>query len=184
MNIEVTYFKHSLLPLVFMAATVLVASLLPQVRDWLLPIMFLLLPFFDFVWRMPGFKSGRLVQFRWLALSVIISGILFKRPDLLDVFTLMVLIAAIPEEWFFRAYLQKQLGNNMVAILFVSLIFSVMHFIAHNSIVAWFVFIPSVVFGWIYKKTDDLILIIMLHALSNLVYYIYIESYIVKLFAR
>ena len=96
----------------------------------------------------------------------------------------MVLVAALPEEWFFRAYLQKRLGNHIAAVLLVSLMFSLMHFITQSSAVAWLVFIPSVFFGWIYKKTDDLILVVILHALSNLLYYIYLESHFVAFFNR
>ena len=92
----------------------------------------------------------------------------------------MVLVAALPEEWFFRAYLQKCLGNNVAAVLLVSLMFSLMHFITHSFASAWLVFIPSVFFGWVYKQTSNLVLVVMLHALSNLVYYIYLETYIVK----
>ena len=96
----------------------------------------------------------------------------------------MVLVAALPEEWFFRAYLQKCLGNNVAAVLLVSLMFSLMHYITHRSVETWLVFIPSIFFGWIYKKTDDLILVVILHALSNLVFYIYLESYFMAFFGR
>ena len=94
-----------------------------------------------------------------------------------DVFLAMVISAALPEEWFFRGYLQKKYGNNLFAVVFVSLLFALLHYLVQASVIAFIVFMPSLIFGLIYKKTDDLILVVMLHALSNLVYYLYLEEY-------
>jgi membrane protease YdiL (CAAX protease family) len=115
---------------------------------------------------------------------VVISALLFQNPGAIDLFIVMVMVAAFPEEWFFRLYLQNRLGNSIVAVLIVSLLFSFMHFIAHGLSSAWLVFIPSVLFGYIYKQTSDLVLVVLLHALSNLVYYIYLESLIINLFGK
>lgn len=174
--------KHLLLPVVLFILTVFVAVSAQQNRDWLLPIMFLLLPFADFFWRVPHIRWQQQAVIRWVVLTVIISVLLFQHTEVLDLFTVMVLVAALPEEWFFRAYLQKRLGNNIGAVLIVSLLFSSVHYLTQDSVVACLVFIPSVFFGWVYKKTDDLILVVILHALSNLVYYIYFASYFTEVF--
>ncbi len=182
MNFNLYTLKHFLLPAALFVLTVFVAVFVQQSRDWLLPVMFLLLPFIDFFWRMPHLRWKQQFVIRWVILAVIISTLLFLHTEVLDLFTIMVLVAALPEEWFFRAYLQKRLGNNIAAVFIVSLLFSWMHYLTHDSVVVWLVFIPSVFFGWIYKKTDDLILVVLLHALSNLVYYIYFETYVTQFF--
>ena len=184
MSFEVYSLKHYLLPVVLFVLTVFVAIFAQQNRDWLLPVMFLLLPFVDLFWRVPRTRWAKQFVISWLILAAIINVLLLQNAEILDLFLVMIFVAALPEEWFFRAYLQKRLGNNITAVLIVSLLFSSMHYIVDSSVVTWLVFIPSVFFGWVYKKTDDLILVIGLHALSNLVYYIYVESYFVEFFGR
>ena len=183
MKLDVLYLKHSLLPGSLYIVTVLVAMLAPQSRDWLLPILFLTLPFFDFLWHLPRNTFEKKFLIYWAVIAVVISVLLFQNMEVIDLFIMMVLVAALPEEWFFRVYLQKRLGNSVAAVLVVSLMFSLMHFITRGGIVAWLVFIPSVIFGWVYKSTGNLILVVILHALSNLVYYIYLEAHIVKYIA-
>lgn len=184
MSFNIHAVKTFLLPGVLFVTAALVAMFAPQSRDWLLPVLFLLLPFVDVRWSMPRIPFARQSLISWVILSVVIILLLLQNTQLVDLFTMMVLLAALPEEWFFRAYLQKRLGNHIAAVLIVSLLFSLMHYITHRSVDAWLVFIPSVFFGWVYKKTDDLILVVLLHALSNLLYYIYLESHFVALFGR
>ena len=175
--------KYFLLPSILFAVAAFVAMFALQSRDWLLPVLFLLLPFVDVQWSMPRISFGRQFLISWVILSVAIILLLLQNTQLVDLFTVMVLVAALPEEWFFRAYLQKRLGNNVAAVLIVSLLFSLMHFITQSSAVAWLVFIPSIFFGWVYIKSNDLVLVIILHALSNLVYYIYLKSYVAVFFS-
>lgn len=182
MSFNIYTLKKFLLPSALFSATVLVALFVRSSRDWLLPVMFLLLPFADFFWRTPNIRWEKRSQIGWTILVVAMAVFLIQNLEVLDVFTVMVLVAALPEEWFFRAYLQKRLGNSVAAVLVVSLMFSLMHFITHSFTSTWLVFIPSVFFGWIYKQTSDLVLVVLLHALSNLVYYIYLESYIMDFF--
>ncbi len=182
MRFNIYALKYFLLPCVLYVVVALLAIIAIQDRNWLLPILFLLLPFVDAQWRMPRVFRGRASLISWLTTSVIISVLLYQNTQLINLFTMMLLLAALPEEWFFRAYLQKRLGNSITAILVVSLMFTLMHFITSNSFVSLLVFIPSVFFGWVYKKTDDMVLVVMLHALSNLLFYIYLKSQIVMFF--
>ena len=184
MSFNIHTVKTFLLPCILFAAAAFVAMFALQSRDWLLPVLFLLLPFVDVQLSMPRIFFGRQSLISWAILSIAIILLLLQNTQLVDLFTVMVLVAALPEEWFFRAYLQKRLGNNLAAVLIVSLLFSLMHYITHRSVETWLVFIPSIFFGWIYKKTDDLILVVILHALSNLVFYIYLESYFMAFFGR
>lgn len=177
MSFNIRNIRFFSLPGVLFAAIAFVAMFFLESRDWLLPILFLLLPFVDSQWSMPRMHLGKQSLISWIILSVSITILLLQNTHLLDVFTVMVLVAALPEEWFFRAYLQKRMGNGVAAVSIVSLMFSLMHFITRSSVDACLVFIPSLFYGYVYKKTSDLVLVVLLHALSNLVYYIYLESY-------
>lgn len=184
MYFNIHYLKHFILPCAFFAVIVFVAMFAPQTRDWLLPILFLLLPFFDLHWRIPKILFKKKFLISWIIFSVVIIVLLFQNTQLVGLFTVMVLVAALPEEWFFRAYLQKQFRNGLGAVLIVSLMFTLMHYIVRGSVEACLVFIPSVFFGWTYKKTGDLMFVVILHAFSNLVYYVYLESYVKMFLAR
>lgn len=78
------------------------------------------------------------------------------------------LIAAIPEEWFFRYYLQQKLGNNAQGIIVTSCLFSLSHGLSLTWNMALMVFPASVFFGYVFLKSRDFVLVILLHALSNL----------------
>lgn len=173
--------KYYLLPCILFVAVTFIAIFAQQSRDWLLPVLFLLLPFIDFQWRIPRVPRSKKSLISWIIITVVIIVLLLQNTQLIDLFTVMLLLAALPEEWFFRAYLQKRLGNSITVILLVSLMFASMHFITSNSFDSLLVFIPSVVFGWLYKKTDDVVLVVLLHALSNLLFYVYLESQIAML---
>lgn len=100
-----------------------------------------------------------------------------------------LLLTALPEEWFFRAYFMKQLeiiihlnktrikriGPELAANIATSIFFALLHTITQG----WFglsVFIPSLIFGWVYQKNQDLLLVTLLHTLSNIVFYIYLSN--------
>lgn len=90
-----------------------------------------------------------------------------------------LLLVALPEEVFFRGYLQTKLGNNIKGIIIVSLLFAVGHFITlclgggHNiSICAQSIltFFPSLVMGYLYFATKSLWASIIFHFFANIVH--------------
>ena len=181
MNSNIQHLKHCLLPGVYFIATVLVAIFAQQSRDWLLPVLFLLLPFADFLWQMPRIEWKTRLLISWVLLVITIVVLLFKNPDVLDVFTMMVLLAALPEEWFFRAYFMQRMESILAgqwrANIATSLFFAMLHF----PMQGWFgltVFMPSMLFGYLYQRQKDLVLVVLLHALSNIVYLSYLVEYI------
>lgn len=95
------------------------------------------------------------------------------------------MMAALPEEWFFRGYLQKRLGGGMASVFIASVLFSLAHMISVSWVVGFLVFIPSIVYGYVYKKTDDLIFVIFLHGISNIFYkaylYVWVNEYLFSL---
>ena len=90
-----------------------------------------------------------------------------------------LLLVALPEEVFFRGYLQTKLGNNIKGIIIVSLLFAVGHFITlclgggHSiSICAQSIltFFPSLVMGYLYFATKSLWASIIFHFFANIVH--------------
>lgn len=90
-----------------------------------------------------------------------------------------LLMVALPEEVFFRGYLQRKIGNNIKGIIIVSLLFAIGHFITlclgggHNIAIcsqAILTFFPSLVMGYLYLKTKTLWASIIFHFLANIVH--------------
>lgn len=90
-----------------------------------------------------------------------------------------LLMVALPEEVFFRGYLQNKIGNNIKGIIIVSLLFAVGHFITlclgggHNIAIcsqAILTFFPSLVMGYLYLKTKRLWASIIFHFFANIVH--------------
>lgn len=90
-----------------------------------------------------------------------------------------LLIVALPEEVFFRGYLQNRFGNNIKGIIIVSLLFALGHFITlclaggHNVSIcsqAVLTFFPSLVMGYLYLKTKTLWASIIFHFFANIVH--------------
>ena len=90
-----------------------------------------------------------------------------------------LLLVALPEEVFFRGYLQYKLGNDIKGIVIVSLLFALGHFVTlcigggHNIVVcsqAVLTFFPSLVMGYLYFRTGTLWASILFHFLANVVY--------------
>lgn len=83
-----------------------------------------------------------------------------------------VILTAVPEEWFFRAYYLTQLAkytSSSKANIISSVLFGVLH-IPTQGAAGLLVTLPSLVFGCIYIKYKRLGIVILLHAASNLVY--------------
>lgn len=111
-----------------------------------------------------GVYTGESISFRMLSLTFIL---------------VQLLLVALPEEVFFRGYLQSKLGNNIKGVVIVSFLFAVGHFItlciggSHNISVcsqAVLTFFPSLVMGYLYLVTGTLWASIIFHFLANIVH--------------
>jgi len=93
-------------------------------------------------------------------------------------------ISALAEEWFFRVYFQskvitftlnftnKKLGV-LTGIVLTSIFFSGLHAIAQNNMLMMaLIFFPSMIYGYIYYKTRDFLLITNIHFISNILLYL------------
>ena len=84
-----------------------------------------------------------------------------------------LLSVSFPEEFFFRGFLQDSMGRKYKAVLVVSILFSLAHLpraIFHNDWISLFSFIPSLVMGWLYMRTNNIVPGTLFHLFANLVY--------------
>lgn len=94
-----------------------------------------------------------------------------------------LLLVALPEEFFFRGYMQVQLnriwpkkwrllGVPIGRSLFVtSLIFAFSHSLIHQQWWHFSIFFPALAFGWLREKTGAITASVLFHALCNIYSY-------------
>jgi membrane protease YdiL (CAAX protease family) len=80
---------------------------------------------------------------------------------------------SVPEEVYFRGFLQDGLGNTLKSVLVVSLLFSFMHlpqFIFYGDRYSLLTFFPSLVMGLLYWRTSNVLPSAIFHFSSNIVF--------------
>ncbi len=93
-----------------------------------------------------------------------------------------ILLIALPEEYFFRGYLQpvlvrrfsKQLSithtlSIPLGVAVTAFFFALAHSVIHLQWWHFAIFFPALVFGWLKERTGGLVAGILFHALSNCV---------------
>jgi membrane protease YdiL (CAAX protease family) len=138
----------------------------------------LFLPLLDQNWRIPGPLKSRSHILAWVALLAAGFVLLLWRPSQTPFALATLLTAALPEEWFFRAYFMTRLGNGIRANLAVSLLFSLLHGLTRGWITALLVFAPSLFYGWLFQRTRDFPLLTLVHAFSNLAYAVFLAQFV------
>jgi membrane protease YdiL (CAAX protease family) len=147
-------------------------------RDYVLVGLMLFLPLLDRGWRLPALPRSRSRYMVWAGLVIAGVALLAWRPSETPFALVMLLMAAIPEEWFFRAYFMTRLGRGIRANVVTSLLFSLVHGLARDWTTALLVFMPSLFYGWLYLRTRDLPLLVLVHALSNIIYALFLAGYV------
>jgi membrane protease YdiL (CAAX protease family) len=95
------------------------------------------------------------------------------RSNLLYYILFQLLSVAFPEEFFFRGFLQDSAGRNFKVVVIVSLLFAAAHLPRAVFLGEWISllsFLPSLVMGWLYMKTNNIIPGTIFHLLANLIY--------------
>ena len=138
----------------------------------------LFLPLFDRGWRIPALSRSLAHRLAWVGLLAAGIAILAWRPSETPFALATLVTAALPEEWFFRAYFMSRLGGGMRSNVLASLLFSLLHGLTRSWVTAGLVFIPSLFYGWLYQRTRDLPLLMLVHALSNLVYAVFFAKFV------
>lgn len=80
---------------------------------------------------------------------------------------------SFPEEVYFRGFLQEKTGNSLRALLLVSILFAIMHlpqFLFYGDPWSLLTFFPSIVMGFLYWRTSNVLPSIIFHFLSNVVF--------------
>ena len=83
-----------------------------------------------------------------------------------------LLSVSFPEEFFFRGFLQDSIGKTVRAVLLSSLLFSLAHLpkaIFTGDWMSLLSFFPSLIMGWLYMKTNNILPGVIFHFLANLV---------------
>ena len=166
-----------LLPLISGAALAGGAVFYYPGRDYVLIGLMLFLPLFDRGWRIPALPHSRSHHIVWAGLLVAGIAILVWQPSKLQFALSALLMAALPEEWFFRAHFMTRIGQGWRANLIASLLFSLLHGLTQGWPAAVRVLAPSLFYGWLYQRTRDLPLLILVHALSNLVFAMFLAQF-------
>ena len=173
------YSKDLLIPLVSYSIIFLaLLQSIPFLSNYIY-LLLLVLPILDPYWKMPNLRyvSRSCILFSLLCIFLA-SLLLIYDSSYIEYFFSMLVLTALPEEWFFRAYLLSRIGLNFRGNVIVSIAFSLLHGFNQNFLMIFLVFAPSLAFGWVYQQTKSIYITVLLHALSNLVYVIFIKDII------
>lgn len=106
-----------------------------------------------------------------LSLLLVLTGREFTMPSLYAaVFELFVV--AFPEEIFFRGFLQECIGNTVRGLVVTSALFGLLHvpqYLFYGDTNALLTFLPSLVMGFLYLKTSNILPSTVFHMASNIV---------------
>ena len=147
-----------------------------------LAALMLLYPFSDKAWQAPAFTRNKKTILFWLCIyGCYVATAIFITGNIESVL-IGVLLVALPEEWFFRGWLLTRLSqllkNPLHANSVTSLAFALLH-LPTQGLFGLTTFFPSLIYGWLFQKTRSLNSVIILHALSNLIYQQYLSNILI-----
>ena len=144
-----------------------------------LVLLFLFLPLLDKQWVKKIYHNQNKLNVYTLFSIVLLlcSAVALIFTNQFEIFFAALFFAAVPEEWYFRAYLMTELGKSTKANVMASVAFSLLHMITIGWLAGLLVFVPSLIYGWFYQKTGNILLVITMHAISNVVYLIWLVRY-------
>jgi membrane protease YdiL (CAAX protease family) len=150
-------------------------------RLYLLLALMLFFPLLDRHWRLPAIPTTHRHRLTWAALGLAMVLLVAIHPTSFDTAAAALMIAALPEEWFFRAYFMARLDDHrwmrgLRANLAASLVFAFIHGLSRDWTTAFLVFTPSLFYGWLYQRTRDLPMLVLAHALSNLMFSLFLTT--------
>jgi uncharacterized protein len=142
-----------------------------------LPLLMLIFPI------AAGYRVRMNFSIKDISFGVIVSAVVLVpyyflfgghgKPMTVYIILFQMLSVAFPEEFFFRGFLQDSMGKNFRAISFVSLLFSLAHLpraIFSNEWIPLLSFFPSLIMGWLYMKTKNILPGTIFHFFANMVY--------------
>ncbi|MBF0317244.1 MAG: CPBP family intramembrane metalloprotease [Nitrospirae bacterium] len=108
----------------------------------------------------------------FVLIKVVVMKGAFVPPPAMYILTVLML-NAIPEELFFRGYLQESLGNRPATVVIVSAMFALCHsgrFLVGGDITPLLTFFPSLIMGRLYLKTSNVLPSVLFHFVANLAF--------------
>ena len=113
-----------------------------------------------------------LVPFAALKRADVLPGSLGGAPLDIEDALFQLLLVVLPEEVFFRGYVQSRLGKapagRVYRILFTAGLFALAHVVVEAGWIRVAVFLPGVVMGWLRERTGGLLAPAGFHWLANL----------------
>jgi membrane protease YdiL (CAAX protease family) len=82
-------------------------------------------------------------------------------------------MVSLPEEIYFRGFLQESMGNNIKDVVIVSILFSIIHLpklIFDGDLSSALTFFPSLVMGYLYMKTSNILPSAIFHFTANIIF--------------
>lgn len=151
-----------------------------KIFDYLIPFLLIALPLIagsqiQFSFSKKNLLFGLFFSFIFITpyfLYEIYLGKIFILPSISQLL-FQLLVISTPEEFFFRGFLQKSIGNNIRGIIITSAMFSIAHlpaFLYNQDIYAPLTFFPSLIMGFIYMKTNNTMPCIIFHFFANIVW--------------
>lgn len=109
---------------------------------------------------LPSYRLG--IKNRWNLSLLLLPLLYLAHPHNF----LSLSLQAFAEELFFRAYLMQSFSP-----LTVSLMFTLPHFILYTDLWSLLTFFPSLLYCYVYQKTNSLALVSLLHLASNIFWF-------------
>lgn len=106
----------------------------------------------------------------WLVMSSIGSRFQFVS---VQIMIFQLLGVSLPEEAYFRGYLQESLGNNIRGVFVTSILFAIMHlpqWVIYGDWYPLITFFPSLVMGFLYMMTSNIVPSVIFHLLANILF--------------
>lgn len=153
--------------------------------------LMLFLPLLDMRYRKLDFMMTKEHLVHWLSVCSLITLLIVLNPSQFQYLTAIIIYTALPEEWFFRRYIQQFLNlwlasytiawqwlpASIIANFITSVFFTVLH-LPTQGLAGLAVFIPSLFLGWLYQKKQDIVLVVLVHTMFNVFYISYLRMFL------
>ena len=101
------------------------------------------------------------------------TGLILQETWLLSAF-LLIVCTGLVEEVIFRGVIQRSAVQmfGWWGVVYVSLLFAIVHLIHHSLLDVVFVFVVGLFYGWVVKKTGSLFGVTLSHGITNIVLFL------------
>jgi len=171
--------KIFLIYLIFLISSFTVNLFMPEFKHFFIPailigLSFAFSPKINFRFKKSDLILSMKISLLILAPFALLTYLYYGKfqPPTFSTILYLLFGVAVSEEIFFRGVIQEKLGNNWKALIITSILFSLAHlpnFLFYNNFFSLATFFPSLIMGWLYMKTSNILPSIIFHFLSNCV---------------